>query len=95
MPARPVTISKMPLNSSSGGTTVLSRLRGKGLLLGIQLNGPADGLVPVFMEKGFLINCVQGNTLRFVPPLIIEKNDIDALIRCLDGVLAQWAVSSE
>ena len=64
-------------------------VRGKGLLLGIQLNGPADELVPVFMEKGFLINCVQGNTLRFVPPLIIEKNDIDALIRCLDDVLAQ------
>ena len=64
-------------------------VRGKGLLLGIQLNGPADELVPVLMEKGFLVNCVQGDTLRFVPPLIIEKNDIDALIWCLDDVLTR------
>jgi acetylornithine aminotransferase len=62
-------------------------VRGKGLLLGIQLDGPADELVPVLMEKGFLVNCVQGDTLRFVPPLIIEKNEIDALIRCLDELL--------
>lgn len=62
-------------------------VRGKGLLLGIQLDGPADEMVPVLMEKGFLVNCVQGDTLRFVPPLIIEKNEIDALIRCLDELL--------
>lgn len=62
-------------------------MRGKGLLLGIQLDRPADELVPVLMEKGFLVNCVQGDTLRFVPPLIVEKNEIDALIRCLDELL--------
>jgi len=62
-------------------------VRGKGLLLGIQLNVPADELVPVFMEKGFLINSVQGNTLRFAPPLIVRKTEIDALVQCLDDVL--------
>ncbi|WP_419655573.1 ArgD: acetylornithine aminotransferase [Desulfosarcina variabilis str. Montpellier] len=62
-------------------------VRGKGLLLGIQLDRLADELVPVLMEKGFLVNCVQGDTLRFVPPLIVEKNEIDALIRCLDELL--------
>jgi len=64
-------------------------VRGRGLLLGIQLDGPADELVPVLMEKGFLVNCVQGDTLRFVPPLIIQKNEIDALIRCLDDLLTR------
>ena len=64
-------------------------VRGKGLLLGIQLKGPVDELVPLLMEKGFLVNCVQGDTLRFVPPLIIQKNEIDALIRCLDELLTR------
>ncbi len=64
-------------------------VRGRGLLLGIQLDGPADALVPVLMEKGFLVNCVQGDVLRFVPPLIIQKNEIDALIRCLNDVLTR------
>ncbi|MCB2148510.1 MAG: acetylornithine transaminase [Deltaproteobacteria bacterium] len=67
----------------------IAAVRGKGLLLGIQLNGPVDELIPVFMEKGFLVNCVQGDILRFVPPLIIQKSDIDALIRCLDNVLTR------
>jgi acetylornithine/N-succinyldiaminopimelate aminotransferase len=64
-------------------------VRGRGLLLGIQLDGPADGLVPDCMQKGFLVNCVQGDILRFVPPLVVEKNEIDALIQCLDNVLTQ------
>ncbi len=67
----------------------IAEVRGRGLLLGIQLNGPADELVPVLMGKGFLVNCVQGDTLRFVPPLIIQKDEIDALIQCLDEVLIQ------
>ena len=67
----------------------IAEVRGRGLLLGIQLNGPADELVPVLMEKGFLVNCVQGDTLRFVPPLIIQQDQIDALIQCLDEVLTQ------
>ena len=65
----------------------IAEVRGLGLLLGIQMTDPADGLVSVLMERGFLVNCVQGDTLRFVPPLIIEKNEIDELIRCLDEVL--------
>jgi 4-aminobutyrate aminotransferase-like enzyme len=39
------------------------------------------------MEKGFLINSVQGNILRFIPPLIVTRGEIDALIDCLDSVL--------
>lgn len=62
-------------------------VRGRGLLLGLQLDSPADDLVPACMEKGFLVNCVQGDTLRFVPPLIIGKTEIDSLIQCLDDVL--------
>jgi 4-aminobutyrate aminotransferase-like enzyme len=34
-----------------------------------------------------VINCVQGNTLRFVPPLIVQKAEIDRLIQCLDEIL--------
>jgi acetylornithine aminotransferase len=70
----------------------ITEVRGRGLLLGIQLNGTADGLVPALMEKGVLVNCVQGDTLRFVPPLIILQEEIDALIQCLDDVLKRLMV---
>jgi acetylornithine aminotransferase len=62
-------------------------VRGLGLLLGIELDRDGLPLVEACLEKGFVINCVQGNTLRFVPPLIVEKSEIDRLIQCLDGIL--------
>ena len=86
---QPGPISPMPLNQLKQRHSRISEVRGRGLLLGIQLDGPADDLVASCMQKGFLVNCVQGDTLRFVPPLIIEKNEIDLLIQCLDEVLAQ------
>jgi acetylornithine/N-succinyldiaminopimelate aminotransferase len=62
-------------------------VRGMGLLLGMKINREGASIVGSCMEKGFLINCVQENILRFIPPLIIKKEDIDALIGCLDGIL--------
>ena len=62
-------------------------VRGMGLLLGMKINGEGASIVNACMEKGFLINCVQENILRFIPPLIIKKEDIDALVDCLDGIL--------
>ncbi|MDL2268670.1 acetylornithine transaminase [Desulfosarcina sp. OttesenSCG-928-A07] len=78
---------KAALNRLKDKHSCVLDVRGKGLLLGMKLNQPADGFVLSMMEKGFLINCVQGDTLRFIPPLIIEKSDIDAMLQCLDTVL--------
>jgi acetylornithine/succinyldiaminopimelate/putrescine aminotransferase len=61
-------------------------VRGMGLLLGMKLKIEGDTIVNSCMEKGFLINCIQGNVLRFIPPLIVEKEEIDALLVCLDEV---------
>jgi acetylornithine/N-succinyldiaminopimelate aminotransferase len=62
-------------------------VRGMGLLLGMKINREGASIVNACMEKGYLINCVQDNILRFIPPLIIQKDDIDELITCLDGIL--------
>ena len=63
-------------------------VRGLGLLLGMKLNFDGGTLVTQCMQRGFLINCIQENILRFIPPLIIKKEEIDALVVCLDGLLA-------
>jgi acetylornithine/N-succinyldiaminopimelate aminotransferase len=62
-------------------------VRGIGLLLGMKINREGASVVNACMEKGFLINCVQENILRFIPPLIIQEKDIDALVNCLDEIL--------
>jgi len=62
-------------------------VRGKGLLVGMKLEIEGAPIVDACLEKGFLINCIQENILRFIPPLTIEKNHIDALVVCLDEIL--------
>jgi acetylornithine aminotransferase len=64
-------------------------VRGLGLLLGIKLDFNAESMVARCMQKGFLINCIQENILRFVPPLIIGEEEIDALVNCLDDLLGE------
>ena len=64
-------------------------VRGLGMLLGIKLDFNAESMVSRCMQQGFFINCIQENILRFVPPLIIEEAEIDALIDCLDELLLE------
>lgn len=62
-------------------------IRGRGLLLGMKLDRPGAPIVEACRERGFLINCVQDQVLRFAPPLIIDTGAIDALVECLDTIL--------
>jgi acetylornithine aminotransferase len=73
---------------------IIEDVRGLGLLLGMKLKINGAPLVKQCMQNGFLINCIQDRILRFIPPLIISKEEIDRLVECLDGVFAE-VVSSE
>ncbi|MGN0177112.1 MAG: acetylornithine transaminase [Methanobrevibacter sp.] len=66
---------------------VISDVRGKGLMVGLELTKPGAEYVDKLREAGFLINCTAGNVLRFVPPLIITKEDIDEFVKALDEIL--------
>lgn len=69
----------------------IREVRGKGLMLGMELENTISGkkVVLDMLHKGFIINCTGNNTLRFVPPLIIEKEDIDALVENLKNSLVK------
>jgi acetylornithine/N-succinyldiaminopimelate aminotransferase len=62
-------------------------VRGKGLMIGVELTKPGAEYVDKFRQAGFLINCTAGNVLRFVPPLIITKAEIDEFIKAFDEIL--------
>lgn len=64
-------------------------IRGKGLIIGLELIRDGSPVVKACFDKGILINCTAGNVLRFVPPLIIEKRDIDYLIDTLEETLSK------
>ncbi len=65
-------------------------VRGKGLMIGVQISRPGREIVNRCLEEGYIINCTAGEVLRFVPPLNINKNHIDELIVNLDKVFAEF-----
>jgi acetylornithine/N-succinyldiaminopimelate aminotransferase len=65
----------------------ISGVRGKGLMLACALTIEGADIVQTCQERGLLINCTGGKTLRFVPPLIINEKDVDAAIAILDSVM--------
>ena len=66
---------------------IIADVRGKGLMVGLELTKPGAEYVDKFREAGFLINCTADKVLRFVPPLIITKEDIDEFVKALDEIL--------
>lgn len=62
-------------------------VRGLGLLIGVELKESGAVYVDKMREKGYLINCTDGNVLRFAPALIVEREDIDKMVQVLSEVL--------
>jgi acetylornithine/N-succinyldiaminopimelate aminotransferase len=71
--------------------SLIRDVRGRGLLLGMELSIPGQDIVKHCLEEGIVINCVQENVLRFVPPLTIETHEVDRLIQVLDEILGEKA----
>jgi acetylornithine/succinyldiaminopimelate/putrescine aminotransferase len=65
-------------------------VRGKGLFVGMELTRDGMPIVTACLDRGILINCTGGgNVLRFTPPLIVEKKEIDVVVELLDELLGR------
>ena len=67
---------------------VIDSVRGIGLMIGVQLTGSGKEIVDKCLEKGLRINCTSETVLRFMPPMIATKRQIDQAIDILDSVLS-------
>ena len=70
----------------------IREIRGEGLILGAQLDKPKKTGVEIVnecMKRGAIINCTVDTVLRFIPPLIITKEQVDEVINILDAVLGE------
>ena len=65
-------------------------VRGRGLILGMELSKPGAPVVKGCLERGMIINCTASTVLRFVPPLIISEKEIDELMLVLKEVLEEF-----
>jgi acetylornithine/succinyldiaminopimelate/putrescine aminotransferase len=65
---------------------LVEEVRGKGLILGAELKIEGGTIVKEMLKKKILINCTMGNVLRFLPPLIVTKEEIDRVVFSLEEV---------
>lgn len=61
--------------------------RGMGLMRGLELSEPAGPYITKALEKGVIFMSAGVNVIRFIPPLVIGKEDIDEMIGVLEEIL--------
>ncbi len=65
-------------------------VRGRGLMIGIELDRPAGELVARALEQGLLINVTAGSVVRLLPPLILSESQADLIADRVIGVIRDW-----
>jgi 4-aminobutyrate aminotransferase-like enzyme len=77
------------LEGLRGKFPFVTDVRGRGLLVAMEFDSDiAQSLVMACLERGLLVNRVKPNALRFMPPLIIGKNEVDQALGILDSALS-------
>ncbi len=78
---------KAQLQKLAAKHRLVKEVRGAGLMLGMELDRPGKDIVVDAMNEGLLINCTNNTVLRFLPPFVLRKRDVDRAIKGLDRVL--------
>ena len=71
--------------------TVIEEVRGAGLMLGLKLVPPVGDVVAALRDAGMLAVPAADNVMRLLPPLIVEDQEIDQALECLNSVCAELA----
>jgi acetylornithine/N-succinyldiaminopimelate aminotransferase len=83
------------LNEIASTIPVAVEARGRGLLLGLELNMPGRPACEAALERGLLLNMVQGNVLRFLPSFLLERHHVDVAIDEISRILNRGDVSGQ
>jgi acetylornithine/N-succinyldiaminopimelate aminotransferase len=65
-------------------------VRGKGLMIGIELDAPCIDLVGKALEQGFLINVTADRTIRLLPPFVLSEDEAAHLVNGVAGLVAAY-----
>lgn len=68
---------------------LVEEVRGVGMMLGLEMDTPCGEMVDAMRNQGVLVNCTAEKVLRFVPPLVITKEQIDNVTDHLDEIIGR------
>ena len=77
------------LESLARKHSFVKEVRGRGLMLGVDLEIPGKQIVLDAMARGLLINCTHETVLRFLPPYIITEKEVDSAMKTLSRLFAK------
>jgi predicted acetylornithine/succinylornithine family transaminase len=69
--------------------SIIKTVRGKGLIVGMELTIEGKEIVSTCLKQGIIINCTLDKILRFLPPLIVKKQEIDRCLKILEKIFAK------
>lgn len=58
----------------------ITEVRGKGLMIGVEIDRPCADIVDIARENGVLLNCTSEKVIRIAPPLVITKEQINKVV---------------
>ena len=67
---------------------IVKDVRGKGLMIGIELRESCADIVDKALNRGVLINCTSDRVIRLVPPLVISKDELSRVIAVLEEIIS-------
>ncbi len=79
------------LQSQLGSADYIKEIRGKGLMIGIELHDPCLALVPLAKAKGLLLNVTSENVIRLLPPLNLSDEECEFLIDAVVQIVRLYA----
>ena len=82
------------LNNSLSDIEGIVEIRGRGLMIGIELIKPCKNLARDAIEDGLLINVTESNVIRLLPPLIISKDEVEVLTDKLVILIKKFLVNN-
>lgn len=78
------------LQQSLAGVAAVTAIRGRGLMLGIELSCDCSGLVAAGLANSVVINVAGGNVLRLLPPMILSDEEADTLAERVSETIVQY-----
>jgi acetylornithine aminotransferase len=78
------------LSAAMENVAGVSEIRGRGLMIGIQLEKPCKQLMAEALQQGLLISVQSEHVIRLLPPLIINEEQIDTLAARLSSVVKSF-----
>jgi len=68
---------------------IIKEIRGKGLIIGMELEIAGKPILQKCLEKGLIINCTRDVILRFLPPITIQEKEVDECLQILTDIFRE------